>query len=256
MTDDSTKKKTPSRPDKRRDHGDTTPSRRRRSNTETVEAGSGNSQVSGSGIRQGKSQPGATGVKGFGTVVEPGAGQDSGISYGRHRRSRSPLKISYVAKKRLLMILDAIVVVGILVAVVLLFSLISRNNDLSATAARLERENQQITMDNRKISQENQTHIDCIAQVFAKYTRDQKPVTIQDLNTCKTTSSDVAGNLITSNSGELKKPTTPSNSRSSTNLSNPSSTGKSTPNKPAQAKQPPVQKTPAERIINFVKGLL
>lgn len=43
----------------------------------------------------------------------------------------------------------------------------------------------QRTTQNLQLAEKNHQHIDCIARLFAKYTRDAKPVTIQSLDICK-----------------------------------------------------------------------
>lgn len=62
----------------------------------------------------------------------------------------------------------------------MLFRIAAQNNLLARQA-------KQISEQNQKIAKANGAHIDCISRIFAAYTRDGRPITIDDLDKCKVT---------------------------------------------------------------------
>ncbi len=65
------------------------------------------------------------------------------------------------------------------------------NNVLLAKISGLSEDNKKLSQDNKALSEQNNSladqsnrYLDCIAQLFAKYTRDYKPIIITDLNIC------------------------------------------------------------------------
>ncbi len=81
-------------------------------------------------------------------------------------------------KQQIILALHIFTAAAATLAIVLLFGLISQGNDL------LKQGNEQVTEANRN-TEASLKHTDCIADLFARYTRDNKPITIEDLNACK-----------------------------------------------------------------------
>lgn len=46
-------------------------------------------------------------------------------------------------------------------------------------------QNKALAEQNNQIATESQSHVDCIAELFARYTRDGRSITITDLSTCQ-----------------------------------------------------------------------
>lgn len=78
-----------------------------------------------------------------------------------------------------------VTVVGIVIIVFMLFRINAKSNRLAQTAKELAEQNQ-------VIAKLNGQHIDCLADLFAKYTREARPITIEDLDQCKVTSAEAA----------------------------------------------------------------
>lgn len=93
---------------------------------------------------------------------------------------------------------------------------------------RLSEQNKQLSEENRRLAAQNQAYIKCIADVFARYTRDFRPVIIEDLAKCKTPTSDTQQSTTSSDTS------TPSNPQPQTeNKQSPK------PDNPNQPEQPP-----------------
>jgi cell division protein FtsB len=65
------------------------------------------------------------------------------------------------------------------------------NNILLAKISGLSEDNKKLSQDNKALSEQNNRladqsnhYLDCIAQLFAKHTRDNLPIIIEDLNNC------------------------------------------------------------------------
>lgn len=52
----------------------------------------------------------------------------------------------------------------------------------------LSEQNNQLSSDNQRLASQNKAYIKCIADVFARYTQDRRPVIIDNLEQCVTTS--------------------------------------------------------------------
>jgi cell division protein FtsB len=50
--------------------------------------------------------------------------------------------------------------------------------------AALSADNKKLAEQNNRLATQNAAHIDCIASLFARYTRDHQPIVLYDLNTC------------------------------------------------------------------------
>lgn len=74
-------------------------------------------------------------------------------------------------------------------AVFIVFMLFSINS----TSKRLAEEAKSTAEQNQSIARENGRHIDCIADLFARYTREQKPILKADLDKCQITEGQAAG---------------------------------------------------------------
>lgn len=57
---------------------------------------------------------------------------------------------------------------------------------IAEQAKTIAEQNKALAEQGNKIAVESQAHIDCIAELFARHTRDDKPITITDLTTCQT----------------------------------------------------------------------
>lgn len=79
--------------------------------------------------------------------------------------------------------LKAVGVGIIFVVIYMLFSISGKTQQIAEQAIEIAKQNQEIAED-------NQAHIDCIAELFARYTRDSRPITIDDLNTCQSSQGD------------------------------------------------------------------
>lgn len=69
--------------------------------------------------------------------------------------------------------------------VFLLFRINNKSNTIAQSA-------KDIAVQNQNIGRQNQQHIDCIAKLFAKFTRDQKPINNPDLDKCNATEAERA----------------------------------------------------------------
>ena len=83
-------------------------------------------------------------------------------------------------------IIKALTVAGI---IFLIFMLVNINATTNRLAARADATAQQ----NQRIARANGRHIDCLAELVAQYTRNNKPITRTDLDKCKITEQEVAG---------------------------------------------------------------
>ncbi len=62
-----------------------------------------------------------------------------------------------------------------------------RTQTIAEQSKTIAEQNNVIAAQNKRIAQDSQKHIDCIAELFARYTRDNLPITIEDLTTCQAT---------------------------------------------------------------------
>lgn len=77
-----------------------------------------------------------------------------------------------------------VAIVGGLFIIFMLFKINANSNQLAAQAKAIAEQNQ-------RIAKANGSHIDCIADLFARYTREGKAISINDLNTCQVTEAEV-----------------------------------------------------------------
>lgn len=80
----------------------------------------------------------------------------------------------------------SIAIAGALLGIFLLFKIQANTNLLAQQAKNTAERNQ-------AIAKVNGRHIDCIADLFATYTRDQKPIAQTDLDKCQITEAEAAG---------------------------------------------------------------
>lgn len=103
----------------------------------------------------------------------------------------------------------------------------------------------ELTAQNQRISKENQNYIKCIAQIFAQYTRNGKPITIENLDKCKFSVVQTSGITMPQIiSMASPSPTSPVNSANSPKRSK---TAKKS------SKQPKPAPAPKQSIIPFKK---
>lgn len=119
----------------------------------------------------------------------------------------------------------------------------------------LTQSNVDLSNQNIDLNQKNINHTDCVAKIFAQYTKDFVPITFSDLDTCSInagTSDSSSPNTVSSLSSPSKTPTSSSlsvgASSTSPSSSSSSSSQNSTPN-------PTPQPSISQRVINFVKRL-
>lgn len=67
----------------------------------------------------------------------------------------------------------------------MLFRITAQNNQLAQQAKNTAEQNQ-------RIAKANGQHIDCIAKLFAAYTRDKTPITLENLDKCKATAAETS----------------------------------------------------------------
>lgn len=106
-------------------------------------------------------------------------------------------------------------------------------------------ETKNLAVQNQSIALENQKHIDCIADLFARYTRDNKPITIIDLSKCKATQKDVLEIL---NHGSRVNAPTPTKLPEQDNQSQNNNTKQATSQSQNTNPSAPVQK-PAVKVL-------
>ncbi len=98
---------------------------------------------------------------------------------------------------------------------------------LLTKVADLSADNKKLAEQNNQLAHENAAHIDCIATLFARYTRDHEPITLIDINTCQA----LVGQAPTTSPGVTTK--------SNNNTNPPVSTNKNpTPQKTSIPKSP------------------
>lgn len=95
------------------------------------------------------------------------------------------INLPQIKTHHLAIFIRSIALAFILFAIFMFFQLSSQNKALAKKA-------NTISMQNQLIAKESQQHIDCIAALFARYTRDNKSITIEDMNTCQATEAEKA----------------------------------------------------------------
>lgn len=95
-------------------------------------------------------------------------------------------------------------------------------------------QNKALSEQNRAIGNANTAHIDCVTELFAQYTRDNKPITIEDEATCKASEA----------SGVSTSPQTPST---------PAPAPTTTPTSQAPQTAPTKQPNGIQKFFNGVK---
>lgn len=94
-------------------------------------------------------------------------------------------------KRHLITIFNTMTLIGIVTLVFLATRLLYQtkelglqNNDLSEKILALSRQNEGLVKQNKELAQDNKDYTKCIANVFAQYTVDNRPVQIKDIDTC------------------------------------------------------------------------
>ncbi len=163
------------------------------------------------------------------------------------------------------------VIVGFVIGLLLLFSIVQliKINEQSGRIAILtelnKRLNEQTNIlarqavknseENQDLAKQNRTYSRCIAEIFAKFTRDDIPITILNLDTCQIgNQSDAKTNAPTSGptgTNPTPKASIPNNNspQSSTKLSNPSPTGTSPQGNPPAPQPSPSPSKPPDNTI-------
>lgn len=140
------------------------------------------------------------------------------------------------------LILKTFAIAGALVVIFMLFKINANSNQLAQQAKAIAEQNQ-------RIAKANGAHIDCIADLFARYTRERTAITIDDLDKCQVTEDQVnalfgAGSI----SGAVDF-TMPNNS------AGPQTPSQATPQQTMQPNQPTPQ-TPDEPQPGAVRQFL
>lgn len=116
-----------------------------------------------------------------------------------------------ISAKTLALIIKSLSVLLILFTIFMLFQINAQGRQIAQRANDIATQSHQIAIDNQK-------HIDCIADLFARYTRDNKPITIKDLDTCRATYGSVRSNTTSqSSAAEPQKDLANNNSTLQTN---------------------------------------
>ncbi len=136
----------------------------------------------------------------------------------------------------------------------------------TSTTDNLIKEVKKLSEENKSLNQENRDYSYCTAQLIAKYTRDQEPITIEDLRTCELTSFSNQQEPIAENSTNVTTQSIQPSSVSATQTTRPASntsTGSSTTNNttnttnnPAPSSAPVQNTTPQPSPILSVPNLL
>lgn len=92
-------------------------------------------------------------------------------------------KLKLISARTYALIIKAVTLLLVLFAIFMLFQINSQGRQTAKRA-------NEIATQNKAIAEENQRHIDCIANLFAKYTRDNRAITISDLDACQATTDD------------------------------------------------------------------
>lgn len=106
-------------------------------------------------------------------------------------------------------------------------TLLKRVAELAQDNKQLSIQNKQLTEQNIQIAHENAQHLDCLADLFARYTRDGRPILTLDLNSCMITEESSK----TNSTGTQTAPQ-PSLSNPSVVSPSPQSTTPTTPSQP------------------------
>lgn len=111
--------------------------------------------------------------------------------------------------------------------------------DLSLDNKRLSQQNKELGQQNKDLSEKGNAHIDCIASLFAKWTRDGRPILSTDLDTC----------AVVSGSAPQRTETEPAVSQKPPQSSVPAPT-------PAPPPAPTIPQKVGKFVSNLVGGVL
>ena len=158
--------------------------------------------------------------------------------YGRWARTQLPRikrpRLPRPSAHTWAIIIKVVAAVGAIALFYLLFSIQANTNMLAKQAKN--------TADvNQRIAKANGRHIDCIAGLFAQYTRDQKPIAKADLDKCQITEAEAAGivgaglfsgavDFTPSSTSEAPVPA--KNTRPNNNTNTPTNSNQNPPNQP------------------------
>lgn len=149
-----------------------------------------------------------------------------------------------IQQHQLASFLKFLIVVGILFIVFMLFRLQAQNRQLAEQAAVINQQTQNIAIQatniaerNNAIATENTRHIDCIADLFARHTRDNLPITIKDLDTCQVERA--GANATSQNSSSEPDASQDQNPNDNTNQSNSETSNSNTQTSQAPRTNPP-----------------
>lgn len=99
------------------------------------------------------------------------------------------------------------------------------NRVLIAQTKQISEDSKALGLQNERLAKRNSRHIQCIAELFAKYTRDNQPITITDLDKCKAISDGTPTSPTPSNNDPETSPSRPENKAPSENKNNNTNTG-------------------------------
>lgn len=153
------------------------------------------------------------------------------------RRIRIPdlPKLPKIDPHHLAVAIKVIAFTGGVFIIFMLFRISAQNHQLAQSAKDISEQNQ-------AIAKLNGQHIDCLADLFAKYTRESRPITIDDLDQCKVTSAEAAALM----SGSVDFTSLPSTTRPepTTKTNTPTNSPTSQGATPQTSTPAPVQKQP------------
>lgn len=136
-------------------------------------------------------------------------------------------------------IIKAIAFAGVIFIIFMLFRINAQNNDLATQAKNIAEQNQ-------RNAKANGRHIDCIAETFARFTREQKPITIDDLEACQVTDAEAAaivgGEMFNGAVDFTRTPEAQTNPNRNDNTNQPNPQGAGNPN----TQTPPEPNPPVE----------
>jgi hypothetical protein len=143
--------------------------------------------------------------------------------------------------------------------------LLEDNKVLTGTVKKLSEDNKTLNQQTKKLGEENQeigktnqSYLRCIASIFANYTHDFVPITIENLDTCRITADSSA--VRTSDGSASASQTAPVVSSGETSLPNnttpPATSLPNTSQEKSNNSNSPPKQNIIQRSINKVKGLI
>lgn len=92
--------------------------------------------------------------------------------------------MSYGTKVMILRVLDLIIALGMIMLIIGMFLAFHQRDDLLKRVTVLSQQNHALSAENQELNTKTNDELRCLADLFARYTRDGQAVTIKDLDTC------------------------------------------------------------------------